>query len=270
MRKNVSFFFFVFFFCAGVFLFSQSGSAGFSQSFTRSINEIFPSLDGEIRERAFSAKGYFASYEKNYQILDAPGLEPQARSGINSLKPSVVIECLLVIPYPSGAMEPVDIYNAIRHIRALKGRMYHSETREADIPLFEDATRIAGSRRTASLDDPPPQDYLPNSETIYIRLKDANFGNSYYRADIQKNSRGFSYNLSNDRALSYIVFPVIKPGQFVAQFYFEPLTEGILIYCLSGAEVSDFAASKVHIPSAIQKRLEVILSWVVDGVNGRL
>jgi hypothetical protein len=257
-KKAVSFF--LIFFCFGSFLFSQ-----------RSFDEVFPALDGEIRGRAFSPEGYFASYEENYRLLDAPGLEPQVRSGLGGLKPTVVIECLAVIPYPSsGAMESLDIYNAIRRIRALKGRRYHSHTRGEDVPLFEDATRIAGARRNSALDDPPPRAALPETETIYIRLKDANFGNSFYQADIQKSARGFIYNLANNRDLSYIIFPVIKSGEFIAQFYFEPLAEGVLIYCLSGAKVSDFIASRVDMPSAIQKRLVLIMGWAADGVGGRL
>ncbi|MDR2177991.1 MAG: hypothetical protein LBP20_08135 [Treponema sp.] len=269
MRKKV-YSLIIFFFCSGFLLSAQSGPEDFLPPSPRSIGEIFPSLDGKIREQAFSPDGYFASYGQNYRTLDTPGLDPRARAEIDSLKPSVVIECLMVIPYSSGPMEAVDIYNAIRRIRALKGRLYHSDTRKSDIPLFEDATRIAGTRRTSSLDDPPPRDSLPDSETIHIRLKDANFGNSYYQADIQQNLRGFSYNLSNSRDLSYLIFPVIKPGKFIAQFYFEPLAEGVLVYCLSGAKVSDFIASQVDMPSAIQKRLEVILGWVIDCVSGRL
>ncbi|MDR1443684.1 MAG: hypothetical protein LBI94_02280 [Treponema sp.] len=202
--------------------------------------------------------------------MNAPGLDPQIRSFLAGIEPSVVVECLLVVPYSSGPMELVDIYNAIRHIRALKGRLYPSQSRGTAVPLFEDATRISSTRRTSTLEDPPPREAMPDSETIYIRLKDTNFGNSYYRAEIEQKSRGFTYNLSNNRDLSYIVFPVIKSGRFIAQFYFEPLIEGILVYCLSGAEVSDFVASKVDMPSAIQKRLEVILSWAIDGMSGRL
>jgi hypothetical protein len=254
----------VFFLCSGFLLFSQESSP------PRSFNDIFPALDGGIREQAFSANGYFASYRQNYQTLNAPGLDSRIRSGIDTLNPSVVIECLLVIPYSSGPMEAVDIYNAIRHIRALTGRLYHSATRDSDLPLFEDATRIEGPRRTSSLNDPPPRNNLPDTETIHIRLKDANFGNSYYQADVQKGPWGFNYNLSNSRDLSYLIFPVIKSGQFIARFYFEPITEGILVYCLSGAKVSDFIASQVDMPSAIQKRLEVILNWVIDCVNGRV
>jgi hypothetical protein len=260
MRKKAVSLFFIFLFCFSSFLFSQ-----------RSFDEVFPSLDGELRGRVFSSEGYFASYEENYRLLDAPGLEPHVRSGLNGLKPPVVIECLAVIPYPSsGPMESVDIYNAIRHIRALKGRRYHSHTRGEDVPLFEDATRIAGARKNSALDDPPSRNELPESETIYIRLRDANFGNSFYRADIQRSARGFTYNLSNNRDLSYLIFPVIKSGEFTAHFYFEPIAEGVLIYCLSGAKVSDFIASRVDMPSAIQKRLALIMGWAADCVGGRL
>lgn len=259
--------FFILFSCFVSFLFSQGNPLSSS---LRSINEIFPSLDAGIREQVFSPGGYFVSHGEDYQIMNAPGLDPQTRSALAGIDPSVVIECLVVIPYTSGPMESVDIYNAIRHIRALKGRLYPSYTRGTEVPLFEDATRIAGARRTSAVEDPPPRNIMPDSETIYIRLKDTNFGNSYYRAQIEKKSRGFSYDLSNNRDLTYIIFPVIKAGRFIAQFYFEPLTEGVLIYGLSGAEVSDFVASKVSMPSAIQKRLEVILSWAADGVTGRL
>jgi hypothetical protein len=259
-----------FFLCPAVFLFPQNGSGQFPVSSPRSVDEIFPSLDAETRDQAFSSGGYFICHEENYRPLETSGLDPRLTAVINSLNPSVVIESIVIVPYPGGPMEPVDIYNGLRNIRALKGRLYHSETRNADIPLFEDATRLESSKRTGIREDPPPQGSLPDSETIYIRLKDANFGNSYYQADIKKNAAGFTYSLSNNRDLSYTIIPVIKAGHLIAQFYFEPVREGILVYGISGAKVSGFITAMTDMPSAIQKRLEVILSWAIDGVSGRL
>ncbi|MDR1972059.1 MAG: hypothetical protein LBQ46_09070 [Treponema sp.] len=270
MRKRSFSFFCAIFVSSVVYLFPQNSADGLAQSSLRSIDEIFPALDAEVRAKAFSSEGYFASYRNNPQTLEASGIDPRFRSGIGRLKPSVVAESLAVIPYPSGPMAPVDIYNGLRHISALGGRLYHSETRKADIPLFEESTRLENSRRTSVKEDPPPLSSLPGSETIYIRVKDANFSYSYYQVEVKKEERGFTYSLSNNRDLSYIFFPVIKAGCFVAQFYFEPVKEGVLIYNISGAEVSDFVASKIDIPSAIQKRLEVILGWAIDGVSGRL
>jgi hypothetical protein len=270
MSKKTLPFFYIGFLCSAVLLFSQNVPDRSSGSSLRSVYEIFPSLDAGIRDQAFSSNGYFICHDKESRLLESSGIDAQLLTRIDSLKPSVVVECLYVVPYPAGPMEPVDIYNGLRNVRALKGRLYHSETRGTDIPLFEDATRLESSRRTGIQEDPPPRNSLPESETIYIRLKDANFGNSYYQADIKKNFTGFTYSLSNNRDLSYTIIPIIKAGHFLAQFHFEPTREGILVYSISGAKFSNFIAQRVDVPSAIQKRLEVILSWVIDGVSGSL
>jgi hypothetical protein len=60
---------------------------------------------------------------------------------------------------------------------------------------------------------------------------------------------------------------VIKEGNFTAQLYIEPIEEGILIYSIAGADISDFFASKIDMDSAIIKRLAVIVSWAADGIN---
>jgi hypothetical protein len=233
------------------------------------LDDVFPDLDAEIKKEAFSSTGYLVSRNDNRQTLKSPSVDHLVRSRINNIKPTVVVECLLVIPYPSDPLDLVGIYNGLRRIRALGGRLYHSETRGADIPLFENVTRLESAKRSTAKEDPLPQNSLSNSETIYIRLKDANFGNCYYQADITKNIPGFIYTLFNNRDMTYFVIPVIKSGCFVAQFYFEPISEGVLVYCVSGAEVSGLIASQVDMPSAIRKRLAVIIDWIIEGVGGR-
>jgi hypothetical protein len=266
MYKKITAVFYLFFICSAVRLFPQADP----YRSLRSLADIFPDLDVKIEEKALSPGGYLVTHNNDLQTLKSPSVDHAARSGINNIKPAVVVECLLVIPYPSGPLELVDIYNGLRRVRALGGRLYHSATRNADIPLFENVTRLESARRSAVKEDPPPQSSLPDSETIYIRLKDVNFGNSYYQADIKKGASGFIYTLFNNRDLTYFIIPAIKSGRFVAQFYFEPIDRGVMVYCVSGAEVSGLIASQVDMPSAIQKRLAVIIEWIVDGVSGRL
>jgi hypothetical protein len=239
----------------------------------RSFDDIFPGLDKPVRERVFSDSPYLSSFDKKtaYNLLNAPGLDAQISAGIIMSRPTILIESLALIPYDRGVpLELVDVYNSLRNIRDLKGRLYHSATRDEDVPLFEDATRIEGQNKTGPVRDPAPKSSMPEAETIYIRLKDVNFGNSYYRGDIVLNHHGFLYTLSNYRDLTYLLFPVIKAEKFTVRFYFEPLREGLLIYSISGADVSDFIASRIDIPSAIQKRLEVIFAWMHDGIRNTL
>jgi hypothetical protein len=186
---------------------------------------------------------------------------------VSSRNPSFVIESLRVIPYARPSLGLLHVYNALGRISRLKGRLYHSATRDRDIPLFEDATRITSSTRTQAVGDPPPAVRVPPSETVYLRLKDVNFGNSYYQADIHSGRQGLLYSLSNFRSLSYGIIPVIRENRFMAQLYIEPLPDGFLIYSVAAAQVSDFIASRIHIPSAIEKRLAVIIDWLIDGLE---
>jgi hypothetical protein len=75
--------------------------------------------------------------------------------------------------------------------------------------------------------------------------------------------------LTNNKNINYFFITVIKEGMFSVQLYFEVISEGVLIYSLAGADVSDFVSSRIDMPSAIYKRLAVIISWVAEGITER-
>lgn len=234
----------------------------------RSFNELFPRFDSAQKEEAFSAKGLYV-YGKTSVLQLTPAVLSGAdiTSQVLSRNPSYLAECLLVIqtPRPVGFSA---IYNALGNIRGLKGREYHSFTRDKYIPLFEDATRIVSDKKHSPIPDPQKTSLVPPEETAYIRLKDANFGNTYYQANLVSSPKNLLYTLSNFKNISLFLVPVIKENKLIAQLYFEILKEGILLYGIVGADVSDFVASQMNIPSAIQKRLEVIVQWAVSGIIG--
>jgi hypothetical protein len=241
---------------------------------TRSFESIFPGLAPEIRTAVFSQEGYFKSSNRaaGLGILnDSPGaaafaLDSRIRDSVLGKGPGFLIEAMRVIPGPPDSVDILAVYNVLGNIRDLKGRLYTSATRQKIIPLFEDASRVESASRTRNIPDPAPASEVPRSETVYIRLKDVNFGNSFYRGDITLDQYGLRYCLSNNKNISYLFVPVIKEEKFTAQLYFEPIQEGVLIYSIAGADVSDFVASRIDMPSAISKRLAVIIGWVADGI----
>jgi hypothetical protein len=257
----------------GAFLAALFPLGGARVGEARSFAELFPGLGEEARGRVFSSGELVSSTRPGVLALPpAPGAGLSQGRLLEERKPHFLAESLLVIPYPapwdaSGEAGLLRIYNALGRIRDLAGRLYPSFTRGRDVPLFEEAFRIGGPGKTGALPDPPPAAALPPEETLYLRLKDANFGNSYYRAEFRREGPGLLYSLGNFRSLSYLFIPVIKEENFFARLYFEPLSEGILVYSVAGAEVSDFVASRIDMPSAIRKRLEVITGWVVDGIR---
>ncbi|QQO11301.1 hypothetical protein JFL75_02455 [Breznakiella homolactica] len=233
----------------------------------RSFDEAYPNLEGSKKEAAFASGGILETDESpSGRLRLLPAMDTDISGPVFDRSPSFIVESLQVLPYTGGPVELLTVYNALGKVRNLKGRLYRSATKNDNIPLFEEASRIESAKRTREIPDPPDAAAVPASETIYIKLKDVNFGNSYYRADIRPAGNGLLYTLSNFKNLTYTFIPVIREEKFVAQIYIEPLTDGLLVYSIAGADVSSFISSRVHMPSAIQKRLNVIVDWMIDGL----
>jgi hypothetical protein len=244
----------------------------------RSFSDIFPGIAPAVSQAAFSNEGYSKSAENVHRSsligsgqgsAFVSGIDPKIIDSVYVKKPGFLVESIKVIPGAESGYSLLDVYNAIGNIRGLKGRLYHSNTRNESIPLFEEVTRIESSKKNTPVADPPPAARIPPSETIYMRLKDVNFGNSYYRGDITLFQRGLRYSLTNNKNITYFFITVIKEEKFSVQMYFEVISEGILIYSLAGADVSDFVSSRIDMPSAISKRLSVIISWAAEGITGK-
>jgi len=238
----------------------------------RAFDDVFPNLNQDIKTLAFNDSGYVKSSQKSsgFSIIgngQNSKLDPQIVNNVLRKSPSFLVESIMVLHGKPGSVNLIDIYNALGSISDLKGRLYNSATRKQLVPLFEEANRIVSDKQMTAIPDPPPSKTLPRNETAYFRLKDINFGNTYYRAEMLLIQNGLRYTLTNFRSMSYLFIPVIKEDKFIAQLYFEPIQEGILIYSVAGADISDFVASKIDMDSAISKRLNVINSWAIDGIK---
>ena len=250
-------------------IFLMFAANAFSQ--LRAFNQIFPNAGEDITTNVFKEDGYVKSSQSanGFVILgnEQSALNQQNINMVLRNNPGYLVESILVIPGNPDSVTLLDIYNALGKVQLLKGRLYRSHTRSQDVPLFEEATRIASDKKTTSIPDPAPSVKLPGNETVYIRLRDANFGNTFYRAEMLVVQNGIRYTLSNFRSMNYLFVPVIKEEKFTAQLYIEPIKEGVLIYSVAGADISDFIASKIHIESAISKRLAIITGWAADGLK---
>jgi len=238
----------------------------------RTFNDVFPNLNQDIKTLAFKESGYVKSSQKSsgFSIIgngQNSKLDPQIVNNVLRKSPSFLVESIMVLQGNPGSVNLIDIYNALGNIADLSGRLYNSSTRKQLVPLFEEANRIISDKQMTAIPDPPPARTLPRNETVYFRLKDINFGNTYYRAEMLLIQNGLRYTLTNFRNMSYLFIPVIKEEKFIAQLYFEPIQDGILIYSVAGADISDFVASKIDMDSAISKRLNVINSWAIDGIK---
>jgi len=243
---------------------AEAGRAGL-----RSFSELFPDISEERKRAIFSEEGLIRILRggQRPELVPASGAEIDLYREIMQREHNFRSEIVMLVPHPGRQLTKLDAYNALGRIRDLRGRLYHSHSRQAMVPLFEEATRIESDRRTTPIPDPAPAMRLPASETVFVRLRDANFGNTFYRGEFSSNPYGIIYRLTNFRAIRFLLFPVLREENLSATLFMEPLLEGMLIYIIAGADVSNFVANRIDIPSAIAKRGAVFLEWVSDGLR---
>ncbi|AEJ19615.1 DUF6675 family protein [Gracilinema caldarium] len=257
-KSNIAILFFITF---APFLFSQN----------RSLADLYPEKSKDSLNILFSEHGFIQTLEKSTQkpmfepLLDTP---LYFNNIIQQRKPSFVIESARIISL-KNTVSLQNIFISLSRVRDLAGRTYKSSSRGKEVPLFETATRIESPRKPTPLEDPRNtiHDVIPSKQVFYILLKDINFGNSYYKIEMQTYDKGLMFILTNAKTLSYGIIPVIGEDRFISVLYIEPLKEGLLLYNQAGAQVNSIISSQVHMPSAIRKRLDVFIDWLVDGLG---
>jgi hypothetical protein len=215
----------------------------------------------------FSDGGLKYFYEKD----DIPALAPAPDSGIDLLssvmskKPSHIIEAMVVVPYNERELDILDIYNALREIGNIQD--HPLSINGTDYIILEETTRLENARSRKSIPDPPPVKMLPYSETMYLRFKDAYYGNLFIRGDVSMGLHGITYNMTNFTDVRYFLIPIIRAERLSIIIYLEPVQEGVLVYSVSGLYLPSFIADRVNLSPSINRRITVLLSWIVDSLR---
>ncbi|MDR0474436.1 MAG: hypothetical protein LBH43_12285 [Treponema sp.] len=238
----------------------------------RSFNQIFPTLGRRLKREAFSSEGLKRSFDKN----ESRSVIPSRNSGIDLFSivmeknPSHFAEALMVVPYDEKELNKLDAYNALGRIGDIKNHSYFNHTRNTDINIFDESTRLESAGKDKPVPDPAPAKILPASESIYLRLRDIYFGTIYVRGDLSAGRYGITYNLTNFKAIRFLIFTLMKPEKFSAVLYIEPLKEGMLIYSMAAVDIPDFVASRVYVSTDVERRLTILISWINEGLRRQM
>jgi len=234
----------------------------------RTIMQVFPACTAEQRNAALSSEGYLYYGNRKENLTLMPHTSETIKISRSSLgpKPGFFLEYLQILPRKNVSL--LHVYNAVQRIQDLKGRLYFSHTSKRYMPVFTDAVRIEGPKKLKSfLPDPPAARIVSSSEIIYARVTDARFGNCYFEITLTSDKQGLLFHITNFKTLTYGPIPVVKERILNVLLYMEPVEEGLAVYCLAGAEVSDFIARFVDIPTALDKRMSVFVEWMLDGTK---
>jgi hypothetical protein len=233
----------------------------------RAFDKVFPDLLLRQKTSVMSERGLRNAFEKN----DTPTFLPAKDSGIDlyskimAKKPSHIIEALVLLPYGKRELDLIDIYNALRRIKNIQD--FTVTIRGKEYKVFQDTTRLESAQKRKPIPDPPHTDTLPYSEIMYLRFLDKTIGDLYLRGEISVSLYGLTYSLTNFRDVIFSIFTVMKTERFLTLIYLEPVTEGILIYSMSGLYIPSFVSSRINLPSNMNYRVTVLVNWIADGLR---
>jgi len=233
----------------------------------RSLDAIFPNLSRSQRRTVFSNEGLRHSFAKDESpmIVPAPGLGIDLLGSVMRKDPSHLIEALVVVPYDERELDLLDIYNALGRIEKIKD--HPASSRGNDLYIITESTRIESARNRRAISDPSPAVTLPFSETMYLRLKEINFGNLFIRADVSISMYGITYSMTNFADVRYFLVPIMRAERFTTIIYLEPVKEGILIYSMSGFYLPGFISDRVNLTPNINRRIEIFIKWITEGLR---
>ena len=233
----------------------------------RSLDEIFPDFSQRQRRMAMSSTGLRNSFVKDESptIIPDPDLGIDLLDNIMKRNPSHLIEALVVLPYNERELDLLDIYNALGRIEKIKD---HFVTLNGnDFYVFTESTRIESNRSRRAISDPLPAVMLPFSETMYLRLKEFSFGDLFIRGDVSISMYGITYSMTNFIDVRYFLFPIMRAERFITIIYLEPVKEGMLIYSMTGFYLPGFIADRVNLTPNINRRIQIFVNWITDGLR---
>jgi hypothetical protein len=208
---------------------------------------------------------HFFARDESPTLIPNPDLEIDLFNSVMEKNPSHLIEALVVVPYNEREFDLLDIYNALGKIENIKD--YPALVSGRDLYVFTESTRIESRRNRRATPDPLPATMLPFSETMYIRLREINFGNLFLQGDISISSYGITYNMTNFTDVRYLLVPMMRAGRFITIIYLEPVREGILIYSVSGFYLPGFIADRVNLTPNINRRIQIFINWITGGLR---
>jgi len=233
----------------------------------RSFDAVFPGLSWEQRAMATSTVGLRNFFMKG----ESPMLVPNPDSGIDLLDsvrekdPSHLIEALLVVPYNGQEIDLLEIYNALGMIENIKD--YSVWVNGRDYYAITESSRIVSASNRRDIPDPPPAERLPFSETMYLRIREIDFGNFFLRGDVSISLYGMTYRMTNFTDIRVLLIPIMRAERFNIIVYLEPVEEGILVYCVSGFYMPAFIVSMFNLTSSINNRVTILINWMIDSLR---
>ena len=197
-------------------------------------------------------------------LLPDKPLAASLAAELQSLKASVLVEALYVIPVEKGLPARDDfrltVYNTLRKIDTMKGLKYWSQSNQRMQVMFNDAYIIADPKSTKPLPNPVAFT-IPDKNSLYVFQDDARFGENTYEAVYRYNEGRFWVSMKNLTRMYYGIFPMASPEKLRLDMIILPGEDYLIFYSVIGADVFTFFGMEERALPSFSNRLAALFSW---------
>lgn len=208
------------------------------------------------------------------RLCPLPAEKPGLEASLASVKPSLGIETLIVVPLPAALAARADrdlvIYNILHSFRTMEGIEYFSQSRNAVHVFFTLSRLVKGPRDRSPLPD-PVFDVIEPLHRYFLEQDDASFGRNLYDIAIRPvGNGGLSLDMQNLEQIWYGIVPVLVPRGLDMHVLVQPSADGKYLFFYGNAAMSAGSAfglgEKVQV--SYRNRITALYNWMVKRMAG--
>jgi hypothetical protein len=247
---------------AAIIMFVTGPEAATAQSLDDLLDGLSPPDRRELLSTG-SLEQYIEDHRQIAYVPDHP-LAGTVADQVNSVRPNVISEQLVLIRENLGPDEFLTLFNSLRRISDLSYLEYYNSRKDDTNELFYDSYAVDGPENRARIPDPTVS-LIPSEDSVWVLQGLPPFGTILSEYTYRSQGRAFLFAGTNEDTLTYRNVPVVRSGNMITNIVVISGDGYVLMYGIGAVKAFKmFGLLDDRIEAAFSGRTEGLFNWYRD------
>ncbi|MFW5695718.1 MAG: DUF6675 family protein [Alkalispirochaeta sp.] len=232
----------------------------------QSLDDLLSGLSRADRRELLNTGSVEQYIENHRQIAYVPDhpLAEVVEDQVNSVRPNVISEQLVLVREDIGREELVTLFNSLRRISDLSYLEYYNSRKDTTNELFYDSYAVNDPEERNRIPDPTVSS-IPSEDHVWVLQGLPPFGTILSRYTYQSRGSSFLFAGTNEDTLTYRNVPVVRSGNMVTNIVVISGEDFVLMYGIGAVKAFKmFGLLDDRIEAAFSGRTEGLFNWYRD------
>ncbi|MFO8044128.1 MAG: DUF6675 family protein [Alkalispirochaeta sp.] len=232
----------------------------------QSLDDLLQGLSRSDRRELLNTGSLEQYIENHRQIAYVPDhpLTQVVEDQVNSVRPNVISEQLVLIREDIGGDELLTLYNSLRRISDLSYLEYYNSRKDSTNELFHDSYAVEGPGEQRRIPDPTVS-RIPSEDHVWVVQGLPPFGTILSRYNYRSQGSSFLFAGTNEDTLTYRNVPVVRSGNMITNIVVISGDDFVLMYGIGAVKAFKmFGLLDDRIEAAFSGRTEGLFNWYRD------